>query len=85
MYYMQGDVKVMAISLRLTQEEEKLIKSYADFHGKTVSEFFRQALLDKIEDEYDLKAYLSSIDEFHKNPLTYSDEEVEKMFETGNV
>ena len=75
----------MAISLRLTKEEEKLIKSYADFHGNSVSELFRQSLLDKIEDECDLKAYLSSMDEFNKDPLTYSHEEVEKMFETGNV
>ena len=43
------------ISVRCNPEDEKLIKQYAEANNKTVSEFIREAALDKIEEEYDLK------------------------------
>lgn len=68
----------MAISLRLSNSETELIKSYAKLHGVTISDLFRQAVLDKIEDELDLQAYNKSMEEFRKDPTTYTQEEVEK-------
>lgn len=43
------------ISLRLKQEDENLIKRYAEFCGVSISEFMRRSAIEKIEDEYDLK------------------------------
>ena len=34
--------------------------------------------MERIEDEYDLKVYKKAMQEFKKNPVTYSLEEVEK-------
>ena len=45
----------MAFSIRLTDRERKLAESYAKIHGISMGEAFKNALFEKIEDEYDLK------------------------------
>ena len=45
----------MAISLRLSNEDTLLIKQYAALHNISISDLFRQAVMEKIEDEYDLE------------------------------
>lgn len=44
----------MSFSLRLTPEEKHLAESYARLHSMSVSEAFKRALFEKIEDEYDV-------------------------------
>ena len=44
----------MAFSIRLTDEERALAESYAKLHSFSLSEAFKKALFEKIEDEYDL-------------------------------
>lgn len=72
----------MTISLRLSDEESRLIKSYAAMKKMSVSEVMRNAVIEAIEDEYDLQAYYKAREEFKKNPITYSHEEVRRMLET---
>lgn len=71
----------MTISLRLNNEDTMLFKKYAELNGISVSELVRQSVLERIEDEYDLKAYEKAIAEYRKNPVTYSHEEVARMLE----
>lgn len=68
----------MAISLRLSEEDTLLIKNYAALHNINLSELFRQAVMEKIEDEYDLHAYEAAMSEYAKDKTTYSLDEVEK-------
>ena len=65
------------LSVRLTNEDEKLIKRYAEFNGMTVSEFVRKATIERIEVEYDLEI-LKEYEERRANGTlkTYSHEEV---------
>ena len=69
----------MTISIRLNEEDAKLIKSYAELNKTTISEFVRKAIMEKIEDEYDLECYYKALEEFKKNPKTYTHEEVKRM------
>lgn len=69
----------MAISLRVSAEDEQLIKHYAEIHNVTISEFIRNAVLEKIEDELDLITYKKAMKEYNENPQTFSHEEVKKM------
>lgn len=69
----------MTISIRLNEEDAKLIKSYAKLNKTTISEFVRNAIMEKIEDEYDLDCYYKAMEEFKKNPKTYTHEEVKRM------
>ena len=71
----------MTISLRLAEEEADLIKSYAALHGITVSELVRQAVLDRIEEEYDLQLFDEALRKHRKKPVTYSHDEVCGMLE----
>ena len=44
----------MSFSIRLTSEERRLAESYAKLHGISLSEAFKKALFEEIEDEYDV-------------------------------
>jgi len=71
----------MTISLRLSDEDSQLIKSYAAMKKMSVSDVMRNAVLEAIEDEYDLQAYYKAMEEFKKGPVTYTHEEVRRMLE----
>ncbi len=71
----------MTISLRLTEQESLLIKKYAEFKKMNVSELIRQTVLERIEEEFDLTAYEQAMEEYQKNPVTYSHEEARKLLE----
>jgi RHH-type transcriptional regulator, rel operon repressor / antitoxin RelB len=45
------------ISLRLNDKENTLIRKYAELNGIELSAFIRQAVIEKIEDEYDLALF----------------------------
>ncbi len=68
----------MTFSLRLSDQDSALIKKYAELKKVSVSELLRQSVMERIEDEYDLKLYEKAMAEFEKNPVTYSLDEVEK-------
>lgn len=75
----------MGISLRLNDNDAALVKSYAKMHGLSVSEFARQAMLDRIEDEFDLADLNEAIAEWEDNPVTYSHEEAWRLIEREQV
>ena len=65
------------LSIRCSSEDENLIKKCAAIKKQSVSEFLRQAALEKIEDEYDLKLVKDYLDKKEKMSF-YSADEVEK-------
>ena len=71
----------MTISVRLNEEDTKLIKAYAEMNNTTLSDLIRNAIIEKIEDEYDLKCYEKEIEEYKKNPVTYTHEQVAQLLE----
>lgn len=66
----------MTISLRLNTADSELVKAYAEMNGISVSELLRRSVMERIEDEFDLKAYEQAMAEYRKNPETYTIEEV---------
>ena len=68
----------MTISVRLNEKDTELIKAYAKITNISLSDLIRNAVLEKIEDEYDLECYNKAIEEYRKNPKTYTMEEVKK-------
>lgn len=66
----------MAISIRLDERDEKLFRNYAESNNMSISELVRNAVLEKIEDEYDLALYYEALAEYEKNPVSYSLDEV---------
>lgn len=45
------------VSLRLNDRDNSLIRKYAELNGMELSAFIRQAVIEKIEDEYDLALF----------------------------
>ncbi len=68
----------MAISLRLSNDDALLIKNYAKLHNLSISELFRQAVMEKIENEFDIAAFNNAMEEYRNDSETYSLDEVEK-------
>ena len=77
---MEGDV-IMQLVIKLTEQEKEIAESYAYMHSLSIEEAFKQALFEKIEDEYDLKVYEEVYREYQENPITYSFDEL--MSELG--
>ncbi|WP_036612412.1 type II toxin-antitoxin system RelB family antitoxin [Oribacterium sp. P6A1] len=67
------------ISLRVPEEELNILKRYAEFNNKSLSDIIRTTMLEKIEDDYDLKVFSEYDKEKTEGTLkTYSHEEVWK-------
>ena len=45
------------ISLRVPEKELNIFKSYAKLNNSTLSEIIRETMLERIENEYDLKVF----------------------------
>jgi hypothetical protein len=71
-------IAVATISLRLNDADTELVRSFAKLKNISVSELFREAVLERIEDEIDRRAFDKAMAEFKKNPVTYSLDEVEQ-------
>ena len=56
----------MTMTLRISDEDSRLIKDFAKLHGISASEFMRRAALEKIEDDL-------------ADPVTYSHEEMGRL------
>ena len=68
------------ISLRLSNDDTELFRKYAALNGISLSELVRQSVLERLEDEYALKAYENALDAYRENPVTFSHADVKKMF-----
>lgn len=69
---------MMTISVRLNEEDTRLMKIYAEMNNISMSDLIRNAVIEKIEDEYDLKCYEQAMEEYKENPNTYTLDEVKK-------
>lgn len=66
----------MSITINLTDDELHLIESYAKVHGISVEQVLKSSTLETIEDEYDAIIAQEAYNEFLKNPVTFSGDEV---------
>ena len=57
----------MSLSIRLTKEEKELAESYAKLHSLSLGEAFRNALFDRIEDEYDIVIAKEAYEDYIKD------------------
>ncbi len=60
------------VSLRLNEEENNLFRTYSKHTGKSLSELFKSALANQIEDELDYETGIKALKDYEKNPVTYS-------------
>ena len=71
----------MTISVELNDKDYRFIKRYADINNISITELFKQTVIEKIEYETDHKIYKESMSERNNNPITFSHKEVKKILE----
>jgi uncharacterized protein (DUF1778 family) len=69
----------MSLSIRVNEKELELIKKYAKLNGSNVSEVMRKAILEKIEDEFDIFLYEKAFKAYEENAKTYTLEEAKSI------
>lgn len=77
MHIRLGGAIVSTISLRLNDKEDTLIRKYAEFHNVDLSTCIRQAVIEKIEDEFDLILFDKVWDQ-EQNQESISHEDMKK-------
>ncbi len=70
----------MTMSVRMSEEDQKLIRDFAKLYNMTASEFIRRAVMEKIEDEVDINIARKAYEEYKADPTTYTLDEIEKEF-----
>lgn len=66
----------MNIPVSLDENEARIAKKYADINNISLEEFIKIAVIEKIENEYDLACYEKAMEEYKKNPKTYTLKEI---------
>ncbi|MGT2960028.1 type II toxin-antitoxin system RelB family antitoxin [Streptococcus caballi] len=69
------------VSLRLNNAEEELFRSYAVHTGKTLSELFKTALAEQIEDQLDYEVGIQALNRYNENPVKHSIDDIIKELE----
>jgi RHH-type transcriptional regulator, rel operon repressor / antitoxin RelB len=70
---------LMSISIRMNDKEMKLVKKYAELNGTTISDVMRKAILEKIEDEFDIFLYEQAYKAYEQDSKTYTIEEAKSL------
>ena len=66
------------ISIRMNEAAENELKEIAKFEGMSVSEYVRTIINEKLEDLYDLKIGMNALEDYKKNPVTFTMDQVFK-------
>lgn len=67
-------------SIRMTEEEKKLLEEYARINGKSISDVLRESFMEKLEDEFDVKSADEAYALFLKDPVTVSSEDMMRKY-----
>lgn len=73
----------MAFSINLTEEERELASKYAKMHSISMGEAFKNALFERIEDEYDIALADEAYAEYVKNGK--KSEPIENLWESCGI
>lgn len=56
--------------IKLNEEEEKLFRAYFQLRGKDMSELFKRALVEEIEDRLDYELAIEALKDYEADPQT---------------
>lgn len=60
------------ISIYLNKDEDILFRDYSAQSRKSLSELFKIALVNQIEDEFDYKLGIKALESFNNNSIAYN-------------
>jgi uncharacterized protein (DUF1778 family) len=77
---MSGESMDTTITFRADKAQKELISEYAKLHDTSMSNFILQTILDRIEDEIDLRDMEEAISEFKADPITHTHDDIKREF-----
>ena len=82
---------MVEVTLTFHEKAIELMKDFAAKKGITLTEYCKQAVLDRLEDDEDIRDADAAYAEYLKNPVTYSLKEIKtelglnEIVQSGNV
>lgn len=70
------------LSLRINDDDAELLKKYAQFYGQSITDFIKQSVFERIEDEHDLEDLRAAIVENTGKGITLKEAARELNFES---
>jgi len=67
-------------TIRMSDKDKALMESYAEFYGVTLSEFIRQSVMERLEDEFDIRCADEAYSDYLKDPETVPFKDVKKKY-----
>lgn len=68
---LKGDINMSTITVRMNDEEERMYKEYAILKNMPLSTLLKEALQEKIEDEFDIKLILEYEQKLEKGEVEF--------------
>lgn len=68
---LKGDINMSTITVRMNDEEERMYKEYAILKNIPLSTLLKEALQEKIEDEFDIKLILEYEQKLEKGEVEF--------------
>ena len=78
MYY--KEILMCTYSLRLTDNEKKLLQDYAATHGISMADALKNAFFDMLEDQYDIRCADEAYEAYLADKKTISMAEMKKKY-----
>lgn len=72
-------------TISIDEDDLKLITEYAKSKGTTATAFLCNSALERIEDELDLQDLNEAIEEYQREPVSYSFDEVERKLDENET
>ena len=71
--------KLKTLSLRISEEDLEVVKEYSKVKGKSVSELFRDSLLEKVEEYMDYQDAVSALKEYEQDEVAFDTDTVKRV------
>lgn len=81
MQYRKKEINMSTISLRINEEEKRLLENASKSYGCSISSMIKKIVFEKLEDEYAISVAEQAYEAYLKNPKTYSHEDVKELLE----
>ncbi len=62
------------------RQDKALMESYTEFYGVTLSEFIRQSVMEKLEDEFDIRCADEAYSDYLEDPESILFKDVKKKY-----
>lgn len=76
---MSKEQKLKTISLRISEADLEVAREFSKIKGKSVSELFRDSLLEKVEEYMDYNDAVDALEEYEQDEVSFDTDTVKRV------